>query len=712
MLVLLLSACTWISGEELAERLDGGKGAEACADVEDCATPGDDDCDGATDAEGALGCVTWRFDGDGDGFGTDATACWCAAQAASGYDAAVGGDCDDADAAVSPGAVERCDDTTTEGGRDENCDGLADDDVGAEAEGRVVYYPDADGDGYGDAASGGRPSCAVLEAPAWTLDASDCDDTSAGVAPGAQEGVADGIDQDCDGGEDCYVDADGDHHRSAESAHTVPSDDPDCDDLGETTSLVMDDCDDDDPAIPGVEAWDRRDNDCDGEVDDLDVVSAADGVLYGASASLGLGAGHMLSLGGDLDLDGLDDLVLLSEAGPAGVGWVVSGAAAVGASGAVEASASATLSGQASYPLAYVAGPMVDLVGDSAADLLVGGSSASYGRVWLLDGAGAVGAVSLASSYTARWEGDSADDRLRVAVTGDIDGDGVAEIVAGSAHDDHLGAFGEVAHSGSVAVFAADTWTGEHDPGDATDEVHGGASSDYLGQSVVVADVTGDGYADIVAGAPGVDGGAFDAGALYVLAGNSGLAWAVSGVAEAAMFQIAGDVASMALGDDPLPAPGDLTGSGRVSLAFTSSVTGEAWVYLDAVGRSGSVALAEADASWAGPAAGFATALACASDLDGDGVDDLVLGASGDATRAAAAGAVFVFPGGGAWTTGMSGADADGVFYGAAADDRLGAGLAGGGDLDGDGRGDLLLGAPGVDTEAADGGAVYVVRGR
>ena len=159
------------------------------------------------------------------------------------------GDCDDADATVSPGAIERCDDTTE--GRDEDCDGLADDDPGAEAEGRTVYYPDADGDGFGDAASAGRPSCAALEAPSWTLDATDCDDASGAVAPGAQEGVGDGVDQDCDGGESCYADADGDGRRSADGTAIVASDDLDCDDVGESTSLVADDCDDGgDLAIP------------------------------------------------------------------------------------------------------------------------------------------------------------------------------------------------------------------------------------------------------------------------------------------------------------------------------------------------------------------------------------------------------------------------------------------------------------------------------
>jgi hypothetical protein len=62
----------------------------------------------------------------------------------------------------------------------------------------------------------------------------------------------------------------------------------------------------------------------------------------------------------------------------------------------------------------------------------------------------------------------------------------------------------------------------------------------------------------------------------------------------------------------------------------------------------------------------------------------------------------------GTWTT----ANASATFYGAAAGDALGAGLASGGDADGDGRDDLLIGATGVDTVASGGGAVYVVLGQ
>lgn len=105
-------------------------------------------------------------DADGDGF-TDA--------------ACGGGDCNDADPAINPGAAESCSD-----GVDNDCDGLVDGD-----DPDCAPCPDSDGDGFTDVACGGL----------------DCDDSDPDVNPGATEQCGDSIDNDCDGLTDC---ADGD----------------------------------------------------------------------------------------------------------------------------------------------------------------------------------------------------------------------------------------------------------------------------------------------------------------------------------------------------------------------------------------------------------------------------------------------------------------------------------------------------------------------
>jgi len=100
-------------------------------------------------------------------------------------------DCDDDDPAVNPAAVERCD------GIDNDCDGMID---GPEAEDAERWYPDADGDGYGD---GQSPLGACSQPEGYTSDASDCDDSDPEAYPAAAEIWFDGVDQGCDGATTC-----------------------------------------------------------------------------------------------------------------------------------------------------------------------------------------------------------------------------------------------------------------------------------------------------------------------------------------------------------------------------------------------------------------------------------------------------------------------------------------------------------------------------
>ena len=83
----------------------------------------------------------------------------------------------------------------------------------------VIWYPDADGDSYGERDDDGdgigdqtgialRLGCdaTLFEVP----NDQDCDDNNAAVRPGALEQPGDQVDQNCDGEESCYVDADND----------------------------------------------------------------------------------------------------------------------------------------------------------------------------------------------------------------------------------------------------------------------------------------------------------------------------------------------------------------------------------------------------------------------------------------------------------------------------------------------------------------------
>ncbi|GDX79259.1 hypothetical protein LBMAG42_10700 [Deltaproteobacteria bacterium] len=306
----------------------------------------DNDCDGEIDE--SLG-ESWYTDADGDGYGdpaTEVTMC----DGSSGL-SAVGTDCNDADAAMSPGADEVCDgiDNNCEGTIDEasavdaatwyldydgdgyggtrlsetgcspsegyvdnadDCDdvdesvfpgatetcNLVDDDCNGLVDdgttGATTWYADADGDGYGDV-SVGAASC---DAPAgYVADATDCDDTDAAANPGETE-LCNGVDDNCDGATDetgalgsltWYADADGDSYGDAGTS---------TDACTQPAGYLSDDtdCDDTNASVnpAGSEVCDGVDNDCDGSTDGADSADAT--VWYYDYDSDGYGGSTLL----------------------------------------------------------------------------------------------------------------------------------------------------------------------------------------------------------------------------------------------------------------------------------------------------------------------------------------------------------------------------------------------------------------------------------
>ena len=223
----------------------------------------DDDCDEQTD-EGVVYTDYWA-DIDGDGFGAlgDAEKSACA-DPGEGWSTQTG-DCNDADAALRPGAEELCDEL------DNDCDTLVDaDDPDFDTGLLLDFYPDEDGDGFGDDER--VEFLCFLDDPIWLNDGGDCDDSSSAVNPDAEE-VCNGIDDDCDGDYDIF---DADYSGVVETWWP----DQDGDGFGANSGAVeaceqppgfvmsSDDCDDSDPtSSPDGEELpqDGIDQDCSGE---------------------------------------------------------------------------------------------------------------------------------------------------------------------------------------------------------------------------------------------------------------------------------------------------------------------------------------------------------------------------------------------------------------------------------------------------------------
>ena len=155
----------------------------------------------------------------------------------------------------------------------EVCDGLDNDCNGAADDGLPIttYFADTDGDGFGDP-NNSAEFCDAAPPQGWSLDMTDCDDTSGAVNPLATE-VCDGIDNDCIGGIDnglpintYWLDSDGDGVGG--NTTSIP---PSCaPPPGPEYVASSNDCNDADPMnFPGnTELCDGADNDCDNLVDD------------------------------------------------------------------------------------------------------------------------------------------------------------------------------------------------------------------------------------------------------------------------------------------------------------------------------------------------------------------------------------------------------------------------------------------------------------
>jgi hypothetical protein len=192
-------------------------------------------------------------------------------------------------------------------------------------------------------------------------------------------------------------------------------------------------------------------------------------------------------------------------------------------------------------------------------------------------------------------------------------------------------------------------------------------------------DFDGDGYADLVVGAPGAQ--AEEIGRVFVYAGSPA-GWHPDPTVALAGPDVVGAAYGAAL------AIGDFDGDGRADLAVAApgqdDFTGRVYVY-----KGGAHGLAvEPWRVLAGEAAGghFGAAICAAGDLNGDGFADLVVGAPG-----LAGGRAYVFAG----SSDGPAAHATLSYFGdAEGQGRFGAALAGAGDVNGDREGELLVGAP------------------
>lgn len=365
-------------------------------------------------------------------------------------------------------------------------------------------------------------------------------------------------------------------------------------------------------------------------------------------------------------------------------------------------SAPCTWEGEQSYEyFGWLVSSGEDVDGDGLDDVIVAapvwdapssdGLGADAGRVLLISGAGLrePGDGVLSTVYGV---GYAENLGTNLALVGDVNGDGFADALLG-AHGDDVAA--ENAGAAWLVLGDASGWTEGPVDGAAATVWYGESEYARVGRSLAGgADIDGDGLDDMVLGGElseydGEDEG-YREGRAYLMLGSAAPAVAL---ADADAIQSGPDSYG---GTGKASALGDLNGDGYadtlIGAPYGDSYRGCAYALPGSADHAAwSAPLTEAAQRLDGEASyDVFSWLMSAADLDGDGFDELVVGAPLSDRSDGSAGAVWIYAGAADF---MDGPEAVAILDGPWEDWQLGSGLSSGGDMNGDGRDELLVGA-------------------
>jgi len=419
--------------------------------------------------------------------------------------------------------------------------------------------------------------------------------------------------------------------------------------------------------------------------------NAADVILTGEAT--GDSFGNSVFTAGDVNGDGYTDVIVGAYYNDAGGSYAGRAYIYFGSS-TMNNTADVTLTGEAAGDyFGNSVSTAGDVNGDGYSDVIVGAyfndaGGSEAGRAYIYFGGSSMDNTAdliLTSAAANDWFGAS------VSNADDVNGDGYSDVI--------VGAYGYNSGTGRAYIYFGGTSMNT-----VADVVLTGDNIfDWFGYSVSTAgDVNGDGYSDVIVGAPYNSPGGIQTGRGYIYFGGTSM----DNVADVILTGSAsGDLFGVSVST-----AGDVNGDGYSDVivgAFQNDAggadAGRAYLYTNTLTGTDIP-----DEFFTGEATNdyFGASVSTAGDVNGDGFDDIIIGATQNDAGGSEAGRAYIYFGGSSMDN-----TADIILTGVAAGDMFGVASSTAEDVNGDGYADVIVGALWNDAGASDAGSAYIFFG-